>query len=128
GQDRPEPLVPGEVVDVELPLKAIGYALPPGPRLRLALSTSYWPWVCRSPEPVEVTLTCDAGSALELPVRPPRAADADLEPFDEPEISAPLQVEWLAERNPRWEIARDAVSGWHTVVMSRALSGAKRYP
>jgi uncharacterized protein len=128
GHDRPEPLVPREVVDVELPLKAIGYSVPPGHRLRLALSTSYWPWVWPSPEAVEVTVACDAGSRLELPVRPPRPADAELEPFDEPEISAPLPIEWLAERNPRWEIARDAVSGWHTIVMSRALSGSKRYP
>ena len=90
GHDRPEPLVPGEVVDVELPLKAIGYAVPAGHRLRLALSTSYWPWVWPSPEPVEVAVTCDGGSCLELPVRPPRPADAELEPFDEPEISAPL--------------------------------------
>ena len=37
-------------------------------------------------------------------------------------------IEWLAERNPRWEIARDAVSGWHTIVMSRALSGVEALP
>ena len=122
GHDRPEPLVPGEAVDVELPLKAIGYSVPPGHRLRLALSTSYWPWVWPSPEPVEVAVTCDAGSRLELPVRPPRPEDAELAPFAEPEISAPLAIEWLAERNPRWEIARDVVSGLaHDRHVARAL-------
>jgi predicted acyl esterase len=128
GHHRPEALVPGEAVDVELPLKAISWVIPAGHRLRLALSTSYWPWVWPSPEPVALTVACGEGSRLELPVRPPRAQDAELEPFEEPEISAPIAVEWLAERNPRWEIARDVVTGWHTVVMSRALSGSKRYP
>ena len=59
---------------------------------------------------------------------PPRPEDADLPPFAEAEIAAPLPVTWLAERNPRWEIARDVVTGIHTLVMSRALAGSRRFP
>ena len=111
-----------------MPLKAISYVVPPGHRLRVAISTSYWPWLWPSPEPVELTIHCDEASRLELPVRPPRAEDADLPEFGEAEIAAPLPVTWLAERNPRWEIARDVVTGVHTLVMSRALAGSRRFP
>jgi hypothetical protein len=111
-----------------VPLKAISYVLPPGHRLRVAISTAYWPWLWPSPEPAELVIHCDEASRLELPVRPPRPEDADLPPFDEPEIAAPLPVTWLAERNPRWEISRDVVTGLHTLVMSRALAGSRRFP
>ena len=128
GHDRSDPLEPGRVYEVELPLKAISYVLPPGHRLRLAISTTYWPWLWPSPEPVVLTVHCDEGSRLQLPVRPPRTEDAALPPFEEAEISAPLPVTWLAERNPRWEIARDVVTGINTLVMSRALAGSRRFP
>jgi hypothetical protein len=128
GHDRSDPLEPGRVYDVAVPLKAISYVLPPGHRLRIAISTAYWPWLWPSPEPAELVIHCDEASRLELPVRPPRPEDADLPPFDEPEIAAPLPVTWLAERNPRWEISRDVVTGLHTLVMSRALAGSRRFP
>jgi hypothetical protein len=128
GHDRPAALRPGQAYDVAVPLKAISYVLPAGHRLRVAVSTAYWPWIWPSPEPVEITLTCGERSRLELPVRPPRPEDADLPPFAEPEIAAPLPFTWLGERHPRWEIARDVVSGEHTLVMSRALWGARRLP
>src|SRR5688500_20347685 len=52
-------------------------ALHAGNRVRLAVSTTFWPMIWPSPEPV--TLTLHAGrSRLELPVRPPRAGDAEL--------------------------------------------------
>jgi putative CocE/NonD family hydrolase len=128
GFDSSDPLEPGRVYDVAVPLKAISYVVPPGHRLRVAISTAYWPWLWPSPEPVELVVHCDDASRLELPVRPPRTEDADLPPFAEPEIAAPLPVTWLAERNPRWEISRDVVTGLHTLVMSRALAGSRRFP
>ena len=135
---RPQPLPPGGTRQPRAaragpqlrrrrPLKAISYVVPAGHRLRVALSTSYWPWIWPSPEPVELAVTCDAASYLELPIRAP-GDDSEPTPFEEPELSERLAVELLAERNPRWEIARDAVSGEHTVVMSRALWGSRRLP
>ena len=69
GHDRVEPMRPGEAVEVTVQLNDIAYRLPAGHRLRLALSTSYWPMLWPSAAPL--TLSVDpAGSALELPVRP----------------------------------------------------------
>jgi putative CocE/NonD family hydrolase len=123
----PEPLEPGRVYQVAVPLKAIAHSLAAGSRLRLAISTSYWPWVWPSPEPVTVTVHTGAGSSLELPVRPPRAEDAELPEFGEAEISQPLAVTWLRERVPYVRVSHDHVSGVAEYAMSRALSGAKRF-
>lgn len=65
----PEPLVAGQFYDTTLHLKPIGQTLPAGHRLRLAISSSYWPMIW--PAPGDVTLTLDpAGSFLDLPTLP----------------------------------------------------------
>jgi hypothetical protein len=63
----PQPLVPGERYTVRLQLNDCGAVFPAGHRIRLALSTSYWPMVWPAPE--RATVTIHAGT-LALPVRP----------------------------------------------------------
>ena len=77
-----------------LDLDGIAQAIPAGHRLRLALSPAYWPWLWPAPEPVTLAVHT-AVSALVLPVRAPRAEDAELRPFDEPEGAPPLAIETL---------------------------------
>jgi uncharacterized protein len=63
----PQALKPGKFYDVAVPLKSVAQSIPKGHRLRLAISTTYWPMVWPSPE--DVTLTIDAPrSRLDLPV------------------------------------------------------------
>jgi uncharacterized protein len=66
----PEALVPGEEVEVAVTLDQIAYRLPEGHRLRVAVSSAYWPMIWPSPEAVVLTLT---GGGLDLPVRPTAA-------------------------------------------------------
>ncbi|WP_213993494.1 CocE/NonD family hydrolase [Sodalis sp. dw_96] len=66
GHDRCEPLVAGEIYDVALTLNAAAFEIPAGYRLRVAISTSYWPLA--APLPVRTQLTLQGGS-LELSVR-----------------------------------------------------------
>ncbi|WP_394855803.1 CocE/NonD family hydrolase C-terminal non-catalytic domain-containing protein [Rhodococcus opacus] len=63
GHANPEPLVPGEHYAVSVQLNAMAQALPPGHRLRVALSTSYWPLGWPPPEPVRVSVPARAGSS-----------------------------------------------------------------
>jgi len=59
---------------VTVDLTSVGYAFPPA-RIRLALSTAYFPWVW--PHSAVATLEVDpGGSALTLPVRMPRRTPA----------------------------------------------------
>jgi uncharacterized protein len=92
---EPTPLEPGRRYRVRLQLNDIAHAFPAGHRLRLALSTSYWPIVWPSPRPVTVTVFTGA-SQLVLPERPPRAEDAALLPFGEPEGAPPPPMTTLA--------------------------------
>ena len=67
GSEHPAPLVPGRFETVALTLKPVGELLPAGHKLRIAISSAYWPMMWPSPE--MATLTVDpAGSHLDLPL------------------------------------------------------------
>jgi putative CocE/NonD family hydrolase len=93
--EEPTPLVPGQHCRVRLHLNHIAYAFPARHRVRLALSTSYWPIVWPSPAPATVTIFTGP-SLLTLPERAPRAEDAALPPFGEPEGATPPAMTPLA--------------------------------
>jgi hypothetical protein len=85
GHDRPAPLVPGRWYEVRVRLNAIAHAFPPGHRIRVAVSPTYWPWAWPSPEPVTLSVESGVSSLLELPERRPRTEDEHLRPFEERE-------------------------------------------
>jgi hypothetical protein len=90
--EHPSALVPGEKYRLRLKLNDCGARFPAGHRLRLTLSTSYWPMVWPAPE--EATVTVLSG-ALDLPVRPLRDERGRGEPpivFAPPVISTPEPV------------------------------------
>ncbi|MDH3473612.1 MAG: CocE/NonD family hydrolase [Rhodospirillales bacterium] len=89
GHEHPKPLEPGRWYKLRVQLNDVAHAFPAGHRLRLALSTSYWPIAWPAPEAAVVGIRTGA-STLELPVRPPSAKDAELRPFGAPE-SAPAK-------------------------------------
>jgi putative CocE/NonD family hydrolase len=65
----PAPLKPGKFYDVSVPFKSVAQTVPKGHRLRLAISSTYWPMAWPSPE--AVTLTVDAArSKADLSVLP----------------------------------------------------------
>jgi hypothetical protein len=109
GHERPLPIKPGERYVVRFALNDIAHAFPAGHRIRLAISTSYWPMVWPAPQPV--TLTIFTGdSFLELPARPSSAADAELRPFEPPERAAAETME-LTPAPLQRVIEHDAGSG-----------------
>jgi uncharacterized protein len=62
----PSLLVPGVAVDFTLKLKALAQTVPVGHRLRVSISTSYWPMIWPSPVPATVTIH-HHGSSIALP-------------------------------------------------------------
>jgi uncharacterized protein len=118
GHETPAPLVPGRRYQVRVQLNDAGAVLPAGHKVRLALSTSYWPMVWPAPEKATLTVL---GGTLDLPVRPPRDIDA-LPLLPDPETAPPEQstvirpgvvridsigLELGAERKSRFHIEKD---------------------
>ena len=65
--EKPKPLKPGQFYDVTVELNEIAQTVPKGCKLRLAISTSYWPIVWPSPELAAVTID-PSRSSIALPV------------------------------------------------------------
>ncbi|MFP4637359.1 MAG: CocE/NonD family hydrolase [Spirochaetaceae bacterium] len=106
GHEQPEPLEPGRRYTVSLELNGVAQRFPRGHRLRLSLSTSYWPLAWPPPKPVQLTIYGGA-SMFTLPVRPPQEHDAVLRGFGEPEGAAPLPVTLLRPGEESWRVVRD---------------------
>ncbi len=85
--EEPKPLEPGKRYRIKVTLNDIAHAFPAGHKMRLAISTSYWPIAWPSPQPVTVSLFTGE-SFVDLPVRPPDPEDAALKPFEPPERAA----------------------------------------
>jgi uncharacterized protein len=94
GHEKPELLAIGERYRVRIQLNDAGSVFPAGHRVRLVLSTAYWPMIWPCPEKATLLIS---GGALDLPVRPPSAADALLPPLPGPE-SAPPEEPTLTRR------------------------------
>ena len=123
GHDAVAPLEPGRRYRVRAPLSDTAYRFRAGHRLRVAVSTSYWPMVWPSPEPVELTLHTGT-SAIELPVRPARGGPR-VAPFAEPE-EAPATPATRIEAAPSSNVvARDVAAGRVEVAAERG-SGLHR--
>ena len=65
--ENPSKISENQMFNVSLDLDQIAYRIPDGHRLRVAISSSYWPTLWPSPE--RTTLNIESGS-IELPIRP----------------------------------------------------------
>ncbi|MCB1461721.1 MAG: CocE/NonD family hydrolase [Nitratireductor sp.] len=111
-QEKPKKLKPGEWVEVVMRLDDIAWRAPAGNRLRLSISSAYWPMVWPSPE--EATLTISQGT-LELPLRP--TAQKDECRFAEPEAAAPWRIETLRPASGTRRVERDMGTGVVTLTI-----------
>lgn len=108
--EQPTALEPGRRYQVRLSLNDVAQAFPAGHRIRLALSTAYWPTVWPSPEPVTLTVYAGA-STLTLPVRPPDPMDDALPSL--PPLETPPPLATTVYEPPRSEraVRHDVTSG-----------------
>src|SRR5690606_30627165 len=102
-------LEPGRRYQVRVQLNGVAQAFPAGHRIRIALSTSYWPLAWPPPEPVRLTVHPEE-SSLELPIRPIAESDEVPTPlFGEPEGAPPLASRIVRPGEQRWTVSRDLV-------------------
>ena len=114
GHDRPQQLEPGKRYRARIKLNALGHRFAASHRLRLAVSTAYWPLIWPAPERVTLTVHT-GGTKLELPARSPQSLDG-ANPFPPPE-SAPLTpISKVAEGRMTREVRHDLMTGAVTYV------------
>jgi putative CocE/NonD family hydrolase len=111
----PEPLVPGERYPVDVPLNAIGYQVPAGHRLRLAVSPTYWPWAWPAPERVTLSVFTGGGSVFDLPVWTGSGEHVPPAHFALPERAPMPQHQPLGGESGR-EVRRDVATGTAEVI------------
>ena len=110
---EPAPLPIGKPVSLTLQLNACGQRVKKGQRLRLALSTAYWPVIWPAQTPVTLTIAPGTGR-LSLPVRTDCPEDGKLSAFGPAEGATPLQSEQLSEDAFRRTRTIDYASGVET--------------
>jgi hypothetical protein len=108
-REAPAPLVPGQRYRVEVQLTGTAFAFPAGHRLRLALSTAYWPILWPSPEPVTLTVFTGA-SRLLLPVRRPTPESADSPALPEPVSASPSPATILRRGRTERTVSLDQIT------------------
>ncbi|MGW0828265.1 CocE/NonD family hydrolase [Streptomyces sp. NPDC002845] len=126
GDEAPEPLVPGRRYRVRFQMNGVAQAFPAGHRIRLSLSTSYWPLAWPPPRPVRVSVFTGS-SRLQLPIR--SAAETDEvtpRPFDEPEGAPPMPTTQVRPGEERWTVSRDLVT-YHSELQVVKDSGVVRF-
>lgn len=103
----PQPMVPGEPTEIAVTLDACGYRIAPGHRIRLALSSAYWPTIL--PPPYDTGLDIELASLrLALPL----LGDHRRIQVAQPAVADPLpRYETLVDGSGGRRVERDLVSG-----------------
>ena len=111
---EPTPLTPGVFHRVALKLNACGYTFAAGARVRLAISTAYWPLIWPAPE--AATLTFKLPGTLTLPARNAGEASQPTFPRRETAANAPQRrvADGRVERRTSFDFAT-GVSTYETV-------------
>jgi uncharacterized protein len=87
-REYPTPLEPGKRYKMKIKMDDIAWKVPKGHRLRVSISTSYFPMMWPAPEPVKLTVYAGA-STIAVPVRKKNLTDKPVV-FAGPEAATPV--------------------------------------
>lgn len=110
---RSAPIDTGARHRVRIKLNDIAQVFPAGHRIRVAISTSYWPLAWPAPKPVKLQVYTGA-SRLLLPVREPRDEDSRIG-FKPAEGAPPVPVEQLSVTDHGWHVMYDLAQDAQTL-------------
>lgn len=108
-RETPTALEPGKRYRVKIKLDDIAYKLPKGHKLRVSISTSYFPMMWPAPEPVKLTVYAGA-SELNLPLRKIRSLEAPVT-FAEAEGATPVELKHVKPSSNKREVTVDPKTG-----------------
>jgi uncharacterized protein len=108
GNAKPVAVVPGKADIVRIQLDECGHRFLPGHRIRIAISTAYWPLILPTPHRITATIGLGRDTVLSLPTR----TGGDSHAMPEPSNPNPLpQYRQLTpEANRRW-VEHDLAAG-----------------
>ncbi|CDX24924.1 Hydrolase CocE/NonD family protein [Mesorhizobium plurifarium] len=118
GHEDLQQMEAGKSYHIRLAMNEVGYIFPPGHRIRLSLSTAYWPIAFPAPERATLTLQADA-SRLHLPIRMPRPSDDELPAFDAAEGCPPMATTVLRPGNVERFVRMDILPRQVTLTVKR---------
>jgi putative CocE/NonD family hydrolase len=127
GRDRDDPMEVRVEQSVRVALVSTGHSFPVGHRLRIAVSSAYWPWIW--PHADEAALTIDPQrSSVTLPVWT-RDGDDGVR-FEEPERATPLAVRALPSTSdlPQRSVTHDVGTGEWVLDVDPGYGGGREYP
>jgi hypothetical protein len=108
-REYPMPLEPGKRYKMKIKLDDIAWRVPKGHRIRVSISTAYYPMMWPAPEPV--TLTVYAGkSQVHLPLRK-EVANETAVTWPEPQAAAPVEMTELKPPFHKRETVTDEQTG-----------------
>jgi putative CocE/NonD family hydrolase len=124
--ENPEALEPGKRYSVRVQLNDIAHTFAPGSRIRVAISTAFWPVVW--PSPRAATLSLFGGkSMLNLPVRQPRSSEAEARSLAPPRHSRVHPTSVMEEAKPGFVGFKiDKITGIQSFIF-QSDSGTTRY-
>jgi len=121
-------VVPGESMDIEFGLTTIGWTFQPGHRIRVAFSTSYFPWMWPLPGTNGIRLEV-AHSSIILPKRDGSPSSVEVV-FGEAEQNQPLGVVFDQPDVPPLErlVEFDPAAGVWRLTSEPNYGGRREYP
>jgi len=109
---EPTSLIPGLEFKIQFALDQIAYRLPAGHRLRIAISSSYWPLIWPSPESTELSLS---NGCLYLPIK--TGQDEASVAFEPPESSPEWQADTLRPASSTHDLVFDDNTNEHLTLI-----------
>lgn len=106
----PEKLVPHQKYEATIELNAIGYTIPKGHRMEVAISPTYWPHIWPSPEEVNLTVYLNEKTKLLLPVREDKEIDKEIT-FEIPETCKEIERKMLKDASKTRKVYHDLTTG-----------------
>lgn len=116
GHEYPEPIEPHTRRRTRIKLNDIAQRFAAGHRIRVAISTSYFPLTWPSPESTKLRVFPE-NCQLVLPVRPADPED-DKIAFEKIETAPPHQVTQLGTPDHNWTVTYDLARGKHTLTVT----------